>query len=142
MVWAQYRSSPIDWWRQHTAQGVVVFSKSYCPYSRKAKALLTDLGAKFTVIEVDLRRTYISFFASLRLLLLPWIYCPSDRCTDHFHLFTADATELQAALSEVTGHKTFPNILIGSDQIGGSDDLAALHQSKQLEPVLKSFGAL
>lgn len=32
---------------------VVVFSKSYCPYCQKVKQLLTKLGAKQTVIELD-----------------------------------------------------------------------------------------
>ncbi len=34
---------------------LTVFSKSYCPYSKKAKALLASLNATFTVHEVDLR---------------------------------------------------------------------------------------
>ncbi|KAL2641397.1 hypothetical protein R1flu_008984 [Riccia fluitans] len=33
---------------------VVVFSKSYCPYCKKVKQLLSSLGAKFTPIELDL----------------------------------------------------------------------------------------
>ncbi|KAL8788340.1 MAG: hypothetical protein Q9213_001737 [Squamulea squamosa] len=32
---------------------VAVFSKSYCPYCRASKTLLSDLGAKFFVIELD-----------------------------------------------------------------------------------------
>ncbi len=35
--------------------GLTVFSKSYCPYSKRTKALLTSLNATFTVYEVDLR---------------------------------------------------------------------------------------
>ncbi|KAH8918584.1 thioredoxin-like protein [Atractiella rhizophila] len=34
---------------------IVVFSKTTCPYSRKAKALLTHHSIPFTPIEVDLR---------------------------------------------------------------------------------------
>ncbi|KAL8696873.1 MAG: hypothetical protein Q9201_007438 [Fulgogasparrea decipioides] len=30
-----------------------VFSKSYCPYCRASKTLLSELGAKFYVIEMD-----------------------------------------------------------------------------------------
>ncbi|PGH20398.1 glutaredoxin [Polytolypa hystricis UAMH7299] len=33
--------------------GVVVFSKSYCPYCTASKALLSDLGAKFYLLELD-----------------------------------------------------------------------------------------
>ncbi|KAJ5239314.1 hypothetical protein N7468_003933 [Penicillium chermesinum] len=33
--------------------GVVVFSKSYCPYCSASKQLLRDLGAKFELLELD-----------------------------------------------------------------------------------------
>jgi glutaredoxin 3 len=32
---------------------VAVFSKSYCPYCRNAKQLLSKSGAKFYAIELD-----------------------------------------------------------------------------------------
>ncbi|KAI4117885.1 MAG: hypothetical protein LQ338_007483 [Usnochroma carphineum] len=32
---------------------VAVFSKSYCPYCRASKTLLSEKGAKFYVIELD-----------------------------------------------------------------------------------------
>lgn len=32
---------------------VVLFSKTYCTYAKKAQALLVDLGARFRVIELD-----------------------------------------------------------------------------------------
>ena len=32
---------------------VAVFSKSYCPYCRAAKQLLSDSGAKFFAVELD-----------------------------------------------------------------------------------------
>jgi glutaredoxin 3 len=41
------------------AQGIIdenavaVFSKSYCPYCKATKALLTEMGAKFYAIELD-----------------------------------------------------------------------------------------
>lgn len=35
------------------ATPVVVYSKSYCPYCAKTKALLKELGASFDVIELD-----------------------------------------------------------------------------------------
>ncbi|KAI9045768.1 glutaredoxin [Aspergillus affinis] len=33
--------------------GVVVFSKSYCPYCHASKKLLNELGAKFAVVELN-----------------------------------------------------------------------------------------
>ncbi|KAH7047391.1 putative glutaredoxin Grx1 [Macrophomina phaseolina] len=41
------------------AQGIIddnavaVFSKSYCPYCRATKSLLSELGAKYYAIELD-----------------------------------------------------------------------------------------
>ncbi|KAF1322694.1 Glutaredoxin, partial [Globisporangium splendens] len=35
------------------ATPVVVYSKSYCPYCSKTKALLNELGASFEVVELD-----------------------------------------------------------------------------------------
>ncbi|OWZ11315.1 Glutaredoxin [Phytophthora megakarya] len=35
------------------ASPVVVYSKSYCPYCTKTKTLLTQLGAKYDVVELD-----------------------------------------------------------------------------------------
>ncbi|KAI8814679.1 thioredoxin-like protein [Cladochytrium replicatum] len=34
---------------------VMVFSKSYCPYCRRAKGLLDSLNVKYTAIELDNR---------------------------------------------------------------------------------------
>ncbi|EYE99369.1 glutaredoxin [Aspergillus ruber CBS 135680] len=33
---------------------VVVFSKSYCPYCNATKSLLSELGAKYEAVELDL----------------------------------------------------------------------------------------
>ncbi|KAL2821096.1 putative glutaredoxin Grx1 [Aspergillus granulosus] len=33
--------------------GVVVFSKSYCPYCKASKSRLSELGAKFQILELD-----------------------------------------------------------------------------------------
>ena len=33
--------------------GVVVFSKSYCPYCRASKALLNEKHAKYFLMELD-----------------------------------------------------------------------------------------
>ncbi|KAG7375767.1 hypothetical protein PHYPSEUDO_015305 [Phytophthora pseudosyringae] len=38
---------------QIAASPVVVYSKSYCPYCTKTKTLLTELGAKFEVVELS-----------------------------------------------------------------------------------------
>jgi glutaredoxin 3 len=38
---------------------VAVFSKSYCPYCRQAKELLSQSGAKFYAIELDQVGTFM-----------------------------------------------------------------------------------
>ncbi|KAI9994382.1 hypothetical protein PInf_010992 [Phytophthora infestans] len=38
---------------QIAASPVVVYSKSYCRYCTKTKTLLTELGAKYEVVELD-----------------------------------------------------------------------------------------
>jgi thiol-disulfide isomerase/thioredoxin len=45
---------------------VAVFSKSYCPYCRQAKELLSQSGAKFYAIELDQVGTYTSEFELAR----------------------------------------------------------------------------
>ncbi|KAJ3245230.1 hypothetical protein HDU78_009710 [Chytriomyces hyalinus] len=82
---------------------VVVFSKTHCPYCRKAKALLDSLGAQYEAVELDQR---------------------------------ADGSEIQAYLAEKTGQRTVPNVFIGGKQIGGCDDVHALHAKGGLKPLL------
>lgn len=51
-----YRLSRTEWAAAlRTDAALTVFSKSYCPYSKRAKKLLTSLHANMTVYEVDLR---------------------------------------------------------------------------------------
>ena len=45
---------------------VAVFSKSYCPYCRQAKQLLSDKGAKFYAIELDQVGTCTCYKSSQR----------------------------------------------------------------------------
>lgn len=98
-------------WVQKAREGVglTVFSKSYCPYSKRAKSLLKGMGAKMTVYEVDLR---------------------------------PDARELQALLGELTGHRTFPTILVRDKLVGGSDDLQDMEKIGALRSMLESVGAV
>lgn len=81
---------------------IIIFSKSYCPYSKKAKSLLLgdyQIDPAPFVVELDQHP------------LGPGI---------------------QAELGDRTGRKTVPNILVGGTSIGGSDDIAKLDQEKTL----------
>lgn len=89
---------------------IVIFSKSYCPYSLRAKDLLLK-QYKITpspfVVELD----------------------------KHQH-----GTELQAALGKQTGRRTVPNIMISGKSIGGSDELVALESEGKLVERIQKMG--
>jgi glutaredoxin 3 len=101
---------------------VVVFSKSYCPFCRKAKnALLKFLNPEqFTVVELDL------------LHELPE--------GDEGRAIAADV--LQDALQTVTGRRTVPRVFIGGTFVGGGDDMDSMAQTGRLRAVLQEQGLL
>ena len=89
---------------------VLVFSKSYCGYSKKAKAILLD---KYTIVPAP-------FVVEL----------------DQHSL----GPELQSALEKRTGRGTVPNVLINGKSIGGGDEVAALDTGGELVNKVKSMG--
>ena len=89
---------------------VIIFSKSYCPHSRRAKGILLD---KYIIEPAP-------FVVEL------------DR-----HPLGA---KLQARLAELTGRRTVPNTLINGVSIGGGDDVAELDSTKNLTKKIKDLG--
>lgn len=89
---------------------VIIFSKSYCPHSKKAKRILLE-NYKITpapyVVELDNHE------------LGPYI---------------------QDSLEKSTGRRTVPNILINGKSIGGGDDIQALHDEGKLIDKVKTMG--
>ena len=79
---------------------IVVYSSAFCPYCRRARALLDSKGARYTVLDVD----------------------REPRLWDE--------------LTARTRRSTVPQIFIGDRHIGGCDDLFALDQRGELEPLL------
>ena len=77
------------------------------------------------IIEVDIRGT-------------------SFKRPDHnsYANFTSldDADLVKALLTRLTGHSTFPNIILRGKSLGGSDDLQALHSEGKLRKVLEESG--
>ncbi|KAJ2359419.1 hypothetical protein IWW50_001478 [Coemansia erecta] len=86
---------------------VMVFSKTYCPYSRNTKILLSkyhdDRGLEFSVLEADLE---------------------------------ADPYEVKEVLGKLSGHFTFPNIFVDGQSIGGNEELRLMHASGELVSML------
>lgn len=80
---------------------VEIYTKGYCPYCHRAKALLDRLGVDYKEIDVE------------------------------------HDPKLQAYMTQLTGGRTVPQILINDQAIGGSDDLHALHANGQLQKLLQ-----
>jgi len=86
---------------------VAVFSKSWCPYCKRAKALLSSTAGisedEIKVFELDERN---------------------------------DGDDIQSYLKEKTGQSTVPNVFIKQKHIGGSDALTAFSKSGGLKELL------
>ena len=88
---------------------MVVFSKSYCPFSKKLKALLAEsynFSPTYYVVELD----------------------------QHEH-----TDELQDHIEKVTGRRTVPNVIINGISKGGCDDMVALHKDDKLLESFKEW---
>jgi len=95
-----------------TTKKVVVFSKTYCPYARKAKSILAKYPIdekRMEVIEIEKR---------------------------------PDCAEIQAYMLELTGASTVPRVFIDGNCIGGGDDTAQLHESGELQKMLEKSGVI
>jgi glutaredoxin len=71
------------------ANPLVIYSKTYCGYCDRAKAMLATYNP--SVVEVDL---------------------------------SPDADAITRELMEMTGQRTFPNVFVKGEHIGGSSDVA------------------
>lgn len=89
---------------------VVIFSKTYCPFSKTAKGILLDkyhIAPVPHVVELD----------------------------EH-----PQGPALQAVLGEKTGRRTVPNILVNGVSIGGGDDIVELDRENKLAGKIKMLG--
>ncbi|KAF3480298.1 Glutaredoxin domain protein [Arthroderma uncinatum] len=88
---------------------VIIFSKSYCPYSKKAKFFLLekyDIVPSPFVVELD----------------------------EH-----PLGKKLQALLGTNTGRRTVPNVLVNGKSIGGGDEIETLYASGELGGKLQAL---
>ncbi|OXV11936.1 hypothetical protein Egran_00301 [Elaphomyces granulatus] len=89
---------------------IIIFSKSYCPHSAKAKSILLE---KYSITP------------------LPFVVELDKHPTGR---------KLQDLLAKNTGRSTVPNILINGRSIGGGDEVAALDNNNELVEKIKSLG--
>lgn len=114
------------------SNGVVVFSKSYCPYCKATKTLLDGKNAKYFLMELD---------QVGKLVPIPpkkqYTMSGSDVLC---YFFLDDGAALQDALEDITGQRSVPNIFISQKHIGGNSDIQA--KKSQLDGLLQSAGAV
>lgn len=89
---------------------IAVFSKTWCPYCKRAKALLADNygDVPAEVLEID--------------------KLGDEKCS-----------EIQDYLKEKTGQRSVPNIFIDQKHIGGSDNLAELQSNGELQGLINKL---
>ncbi|KAL1883209.1 hypothetical protein Daus18300_000267 [Diaporthe australafricana] len=91
---------------------VIIFSKTYCQFSKRAKALLLDkysITPEPYVVELDVHQL---------------------------------GRQIQDRLQKMTGRTTVPNIMINGKTIGGADDIAAMDNSHELVEKIRSLGSV
>ncbi|KAK7745057.1 hypothetical protein SLS53_003292 [Cytospora paraplurivora] len=91
---------------------VIVFSKTYCPFSKRAKGLLLEkysITPEPYVVELDIH--------------------PLGK-------------QIQDKLGKMTGRKTVPNIMINGKSIGGSDDIAQMDTNHELVDKIRTLGSV
>ncbi|KAL2019486.1 hypothetical protein VTK56DRAFT_9602 [Thermocarpiscus australiensis] len=89
---------------------VIIFSKSYCPYSKRAKGILLEkyvIEPTPYVVELDKHPI---------------------------------GTAIQTRLAEMTGRKTVPNVMVYGTSIGGGDEIADLDREKSLADKVRKLG--
>jgi glutaredoxin len=114
---------------------IVIFSKSYCPYSKRAKALLLDtytITPTPHVVELDLMNQ--------KLPRPPHQNIGDDDDEDDDRPVSTLGRKLQDLLASLTGRHTVPNIMINSQSLGGGDDVARMHADGTLEEEIKKLG--
>lgn len=91
---------------------MIIFSKTYCPHSKRAKGLLLEkykITPEPYVVELDTH---------------------------------AMGKAIQNRLHEMTGQGTVPNIMINGRSIGGADDIVAMDKKNELVDKIQSLGSV
>lgn len=105
----------------------MIFSKTYCPHSKRAKQLLLEvynINPKPLVVELDMLGEKVPQSAQ-----------PGDESS------VTLGKVLQELLGEISGRRTVPNIMVGgSHSIGGNDKIWELHEAGLLAEEIKKLG--
>lgn len=111
---------------------MIIFSKSYCPHSKRAKQLLLhqyDIKPAPYVVELD-QMTQVVPKAKK---------ASSDDDEDDEPDVTL-GRKLQDLLASLTGRRTVPNIMINTQSIGGASEVAEMDEEGTLLKKIKDLG--
>ncbi|KAG2398600.1 Glutaredoxin-C4 protein [Vigna angularis] len=105
---------------------IVIFSKTYCPYCKRAKALFKELKQVPHVVELDERGIVEPGIDQLTF------------CLFSIYNFTGieDGSKIQDVLINIVGRRTVPQVFVNGQHLGGSDDTAASYESGHLHKLL------
>ena len=108
---------------------IIIFSKSFCPHSKKAKRILLekyDIVPKPYVVELDKMMEKIPKYKGANV---------EDE--DETVLL---GKKVQDLLYTLTGRRTVPNIMISAQSMGGGDEVGNLDLEGGLEERIKKMG--
>ena len=107
---------------------IVIFSKSYCPHSKRAKKLLLEqytITPTPYVVELDLMETKV----------------PGKKDDDGEEGPQVTlGKKVQDLLATLTGRRTVPNIMINAQSLGGADDVYRMEGDGTLVEMVKKMG--
>jgi glutaredoxin len=109
---------------------IVIFSKTYCPHSRRAKTLLLetyDILPKPYIVELD---TWTEPAGETN---------PTPNPDGEPSSIPSMGKALQDLLAQRTGRRTVPNILVLGMSIGGADEIVKLHEEGGLADKLRGM---
>ena len=104
---------------------IAIFSKSYCPFCKRAKEVISGLSvepSKIGTLELD------------EVNDGPEIQVCWNR--NYGRRMGACLTNIQNYLAEKTGQRTVPNIFISGKHVGGCDALLRAQQSGELQQMV------
>jgi glutaredoxin len=110
---------------------MIIFSKSYCPHSKRAKQLLLhmyDIKPEPYVVELD-QMTQV----------VPSAPATGDEDEHHEHDVTL-GRKMQDVLASMTSRKTVPNIMVNMQSIGGASEVVAMSHEGTLIDKIKKLG--
>jgi glutaredoxin len=112
---------------------IIIFSKSYCPHSKRAKQLLLhmyDIKPAPYVVELD---------EMTELVPKPKGAAADGEGDGDDHEVTL-GRKLQDLLASLTGRRTVPNIMINTKSIGGASEVVEMDQQGTLLAKIKEMG--